>query len=246
MHATMLFPRLRETILHRTQDVLHKTTSITQCAVWGRIAVLIAALKLNRNTIFVLSLFRMCCWFCDLLPIPSLYICLIALQTSLLFSKEYGLLSFLKKSLASEEVDLTEQFVNNNVMNLKLSGWHQCLSFFFLVSGNPSRGALFFGEILGQGLARSQRVGEDLCQWHKSKLTFRIRLNAHVLWGDHFYILSQCQVMEHAKKKYWFMLSMGTCNSTFSPLLLYAEHVHDCVYKGKTCQMQDSGARAPY
>ena len=36
--------------------------------------------------------------------IPPLRFHLEALQTSLLFSKDYGLLSFLRKSLASDEV----------------------------------------------------------------------------------------------------------------------------------------------
>lgn len=100
-----------------------------------------------------------------------------ALQTSLLLSKDYGLLSFLRKSLASEEVHLNEHPANSNIVNLKFSWWQKRFFLSFSAPGHPSWGLIFFGEVLGQGLAKSQRVGEDLRHWHKSKSTFRTRLN---------------------------------------------------------------------
>lgn len=105
-----------------------------------------------------------------------------ALQTSLLFSKDYGLLSFLRKSLPSEEVyiykgtaldnNIIKYITNtiwydNNLMRLKAE---RNICFFFLAApGNPSWDRIVFGEVLGPGLTKSQRLGEDLCHWHKSK-----------------------------------------------------------------------------
>lgn len=81
------------------------------------------AVKLDRCcTIFVikmLSLCRLYCKYCDahtFLLIPSLHLHLEVLQTSLLFSKDYGLLSFVRKSLASDEVDIEKHPVNNNLV----------------------------------------------------------------------------------------------------------------------------------
>ena len=47
------------------------------------------------------------------------HICPAVLQTSLLFSKDYGLLSFLRKSLSSDEVGMTERLVNSHAVNRK-------------------------------------------------------------------------------------------------------------------------------
>lgn len=71
----------------------------------------------------MLSLCRLIyCLYCDarlFLLIPSLRLRLAALQTSLLFSKDYGLLSFLRKSLGTDEVDIKEHPVNHNLVKLK-------------------------------------------------------------------------------------------------------------------------------
>lgn len=75
--------------------------------------------------LLVLSLCQTYFKCCDLPPfllILSLHLRLEALQASLLFSKDYGLLSFLRKSLSSEEVHLNAFPGNNNVVDLNCLG----------------------------------------------------------------------------------------------------------------------------
>lgn len=93
------------------------------------------------------------------------------LQTSLLFSKDYGLLSFFRKSLPLDEVSIFCTILSLIDVEAGIT-----FDFFPPVAGHPRRNPTVFGEISGQSVAEGQRLGENLCHGYKSTFAHVVSL----------------------------------------------------------------------
>lgn len=139
------------------------------------------ALKLHRCFHISNVLCRFYCWYCDALltfwfPFSSwsftdILIVLQRLWTPQLSQEVPSIRGGIYQGTARDnniiKYNNNTIWYDNNLMRLKAE---RNICFFFLAApGNPSWDRIVFGEVLGPGLTKSQRLGEDLCHWHKSK-----------------------------------------------------------------------------